>query len=236
MIKKIEILGIQLDNYTVREASMLVENYLTDDVPNAIEHISMRMLVNAEADAILKDAISALSLAVIGDKEILQAAGAGTMQQIREIEENDFFSEFFKRIERNGKSIFLLGETAERLTWIKERLSQEFSRLTVAGEYATEACVGVLDAVINDMNAATPDVIVSVLPSPMQEHFFWEYREKMNAKIWYGIGDIEFHTKQMIRQNVRSVIKRMRLKNQIKKYREKRRKEERTENDGNGEE
>lgn len=236
MIKKIEILGIQLDNYTVREAAMLVENYLTDDVPNAVEHISMRMLVDAESDAILKDAISALSLAVIGDKEILQAAGAGTMQQIREIEENDFFSEFFKRIERNGKSIFLLGKTSERIAWIRERLSQEFPRLTVAGEYATEACVGVLDAVINDMNAATPDVIVSVLPSPMQEHFFWEYREKMNAKIWYGIGDIEFHTRQMIRQNVRSVIKRIRLKNQIKKYREKRRKEERMENDGNGEE
>lgn len=235
MIKKIEILGIQLDNYTVREEVMLVESYLTDDMLNAVEHISMQMLLDAEMDSTLKNVISALSLAVIADKEILQAAGAGTMQQIREIEENDFFTEFFGRIERNGRSIFLLGETSERLYAIREKLSQDFPELTIAGEYATEQCVGALDAIINDMNATTPDVIVSVLPSPMQEYFFWEHRDKMNAKIWYGIGDMEFQKRKVIRQCFRSFVKRGRLKNRIKKYRERRRKEEAAENDGNGE-
>ena len=49
--------------------------------------------------------------AIIGEKEIIQAAGLESMQRIRETEENDFYFEFFKRIERNKKSVFLLGDT-----------------------------------------------------------------------------------------------------------------------------
>lgn len=126
MIKKIDILGLQLDNYTVREAIMRVETYLGNNVLNTIESISMRMLMESEQDEILKEVISSLDLAVIGEKEILQATKLNTMQRIRETEENDFFYEFFKRVERNRKSVFVLGETTERVEWLKERLQQIF--------------------------------------------------------------------------------------------------------------
>ena len=36
MIKKVDILGIQLDNYTVREAIMCVERYLSNNVLNTL--------------------------------------------------------------------------------------------------------------------------------------------------------------------------------------------------------
>ena len=37
MIKKIDIMGIGLDNYTVRESMRQVENYLSNDVLNTID-------------------------------------------------------------------------------------------------------------------------------------------------------------------------------------------------------
>ena len=39
MLKKIDILGIEVDNYTVREAMMQVENYLDNTIMNTIETI-----------------------------------------------------------------------------------------------------------------------------------------------------------------------------------------------------
>ena len=218
MIKKIDILGLQLDNYTVREAIMRVETYLGNNVLNTIESISMRMLMESEQDEILKEVISSLDLAVIGEKEILQATKLNTMQRIRETEENDFFYEFFKRVERNRKSVFVLGETTERVEWLKERLQQDFSKLNLVGSYATETCVGDLDAVINELNATTPDVIVSVIPSPQQEHFFFEHRDKMNANIWYGIGDLAVKQKRSIWGKLMSIVHRGKLKNSIQKY------------------
>lgn len=222
MIKKIDILGIQLDNYTVREAIMQVEAYLSNNMLNTIECISMRMLIESENDPVVREVISSLDLAVIGEKEIIQAAGVATMQRLQETEENDFTFELFKRAERNKKSLFLLGETEEKLEHIKEELQMEFPRLLIAGEYAVENCVGDLEAVINDMNAMTPDIIVSVLPTPMQEHFFLEHKDKMNASIWYGMGDLGIRRKKHgIGGLFWNLMHRGRLKNSIDKYKDK---------------
>lgn len=219
MIKKIDIMGIQLDNYTVREAIRQVETYLSDNVLNTIESISMQMLLEAEQDSMVKEVLDSLDLSIIVEKEILQAAGAATMQRVKETEENDFAFEFFKRIERNKKSLFLLGETDSGIEHIREELEREFPKIEIVGEYAVENCVGNLEAVINDMNASTPDVIVSMLPTPMQEHFLLEHRDKINSTIWYGVGPLGIRGKH---RGMRSFFRRMmhlgRLKNSINKY------------------
>ena len=69
------------------------------------------------------------------------------------------------------------------------------------------------------MNATTPDVIISVLPSPMQEQFLADHREKMNANIWYGIGGTPLHKKKhSVLDHVKSMIHRGKLKNSINHY------------------
>ena len=216
MIKKVDILGIQLDNYTVREAIMCVERYLSNNVLNTIESISLQMLIDSETNPVLKEVMSSLDLAIIGEKEIIQAAGLESMQRIRETEENDFY------LERNKKSVFLLGDTQEKIDSLKAELTEDYPKLIFAGEYAVETCVGDLEAVINDMNATTPDVIISVLPSPMQEQFLYEHRDKMNANIWYGIGGITVHKKKHgILARLKSIIHRGKLVNSMNKYDEK---------------
>ena len=92
-------------------------------------------------------------------------------------------------------------------------------KLVLAGAAATENCVGDLEGVINEMNAATPDVIISIIPSPGQEHFLVEHRDKINANLWYGIGGFEVHRKRSrIKGFFWNLIHRVRLKNSIEKY------------------
>ena len=119
MIKKIDIMGIGLDNYTVRESMRQVENYLSNDVLNTIENISMQMLIASGTDPVVHNVISELDLSVIGEKEILKAADADSMQRVQETEQNDFSYEFYRRIERNKRSIFVLGQTEEGVQKVK---------------------------------------------------------------------------------------------------------------------
>ena len=218
MIKKIDVLGLPLDNYTVREAMQQIESYTSNNVLNTIECISMQMLMLAEEDEVVREVIQSLDMAVIGEKEILQATKSSSMQRIRETEENDFFFEFFKRIERNHKSVYLIGESEQKVEEVKAELQHEFKKIVIAGAYATENCVGALDAVINEMNATTPDIIVSVLPTPAQEHFFWEHKDKMNANVWYGMGDLPIRRKHGVWGRIQRMIHRGKLKSSILKY------------------
>lgn len=219
MIKKIDVSGIQLDNYTVREAIMQVETYLSNDVLNTIESVSMKMLMEAETDSIVKEALSTMDLTVIGEKEILQAVDAATMQRVQETKTNDFTFEFFKRVERNKKSIFLVGQTDVKLALVKEELLDKFPKLLFVGEYAVENCVGDLEGVINNMNALAPDVILSVLPTPLQEHFLMDHKDKMNANIWYGVGEVEWHKEKCGFGNyLRKKMHMERLRNNVNKH------------------
>ena len=135
MIKKIDILGIQLDNYTVREAIMRVEAWYDNNMLNVIEMVSMQMLTESESDPVLKEVISSLDLAVIGEKGILQAAGVDTMQRIRETEENDFSDEFaekladdFEEVWSATANLFLLLERHRELLMNLHRNSERNTR------------------------------------------------------------------------------------------------------------
>ena len=110
MLKKLDILGLELDNYTVREAMLRAETYLNNNEMNTIETISMSMLEKAGHDEKMRACLKNLDLAVIGEKEILLAAGVNSTQRMKETIENTFFYEFMKRLLRNKKTIYLLGE------------------------------------------------------------------------------------------------------------------------------
>ena len=84
MINKIDILGMDIDNYTVREAMLEVEVYLNNTVMNTVETIDMKMLDIANRNDMVKECIRQLDLAVIGEKEILTAAGIHSAQRISE--------------------------------------------------------------------------------------------------------------------------------------------------------
>lgn len=190
MIKKLEILGMALDNDTVAEAMVQVEEFLNSTMMNTIEAISMDMLVKTQEDDRLKACIEHLDLTVISDKEILKAAGEISRQRIQETVNNDFFKEFAKRASGNRRAVFLLGETEEKLDALREFLAEHYSGIQVAGCFGLADCPGDYDMVINEINIAEPDVIMSVLTSPEQEYFLQDNREKLNAKIWYGLGEV----------------------------------------------
>ena len=60
---------------------------------------------------------------------------------------------------------FVLGQTEEDVQKVKAELQEAFPKLILAGEYALENCVGNLDAVINEMNATTPESASGMLPA-----------------------------------------------------------------------
>lgn len=220
MLKKLDILGLELDNYTVREAMMNVEIYLNSNVMNTIETISMSMLEKAGADEMMCNCLQNLDLALIGEKEILVAAGVNSTQRMHETCDNEFFYEFMKRIIRNKKTVYLIGEKNEQIDRLASFLSVEYEKLQIVGQYAMENCPGDLDNIVNAINVETPSVILSVLPSPAQEQFLTNYKGKLSAKIWYGLGEnyAADKGKHFVMRWVKKLIYRKQLTNKLNQY------------------
>lgn len=180
---------MSLDNYTVREAMLKIEVCWNNTIMSTVENISMETLVKAQSDEVMKDCIENLDLAIICDKEILKAAGVMSAQRVRETVENEFFKEFLKRAVRNSRTVYLLGDTSEQIGMLQGFLNETYEKLKITGVYALSECTGDYDTVINEINIAAPDVILSVIPAPKQEYFLKDHKEKLNARIWYGLGE-----------------------------------------------
>ncbi len=188
MNKKIDIAGLQLDNCTVRESIMLLERAMSEQSFFSIAEINMDTILRAETDERVKEAVQRLNHTIIAEENILRAVDCCTMQRQHEIADGAFFYELMKRVERNHLSVCLLGETQNATLSMQSLILERFPRMNIVDVEILEQCTGELDNVINEINIKTPDVVVSLLPSPGQEYFFLDYRDKIFAKLWYAMG------------------------------------------------
>ena len=171
MIKKIDIAGLQLDNYTVREMIMRVDRRISEKILTTIEEVNMDTLALAEFDEEVKQSLEACDYTVIADEGILRAVSADTLQRRHEIEDHDFFYELFKRLERNDKKIFVIAESQKAVDEAEEFLLGLFDRARISGKGVLDDSPGCSENLVNEINIVSPDVIASFLPSPAQEKF-----------------------------------------------------------------
>ncbi len=81
MSKKINIMGICLDNYSVRESLMRLDTYMSSTVLNIIETVTMEQLILAGENPAIKECLEQADLCIIGEREILTETGTDSAQR-----------------------------------------------------------------------------------------------------------------------------------------------------------
>ena len=189
MIKEITVAGIKLNSYTAAENLTQIGKRLDNNVFTTVEEVYMRTLLLAKEDETVRNVIEALDVTVIAENGIWDAVDENTSLRRREIENREFFTQFMRMIERGKYTVLILGQTNQENLEVCEYIASEFPRLNVVGTKALEECLGAKERLINEINVLAPDMIISVLPSPVQEHFLAEHRRMLSTRLWYGIGN-----------------------------------------------
>lgn len=188
MIKELTVAGIKLNSYTALENLTQIGKKLDNHVFTTVEEIYMRTLLLAKEDETVREVVETLDVTVIAENGVWDAVGENTSLRRREIEKREFFFQLMRILERNKYSVFVLGEDSQEIAQTCEYIAGEFPRLNVVGSIALAENSGAEEKLINDINTIAPDVIVSVLPSPMQEHFLANHKAMLSTRLWYGIG------------------------------------------------
>lgn len=191
MIKQIQILGMTFPNYSLRDELQLAQEALRSERLCMFLTMSMQSLmkVSSSGSEEEKSFVEQADLIVVEDPEILSVAGITSNQRIREASDHLFFAELMKRLQRGQQQIYLVASKNAALEKIKEILGERYEKLHIVGQYSIEEYPDDLDRMINEINSAAPDVILSVMPTPGQEKFLMKNRSKLLAKLWYGLGE-----------------------------------------------
>lgn len=191
MIKQIQLLGMTFPNYSLRDELQLAQEALHSERLCMFLTMSMQSLmkVSSSGSEEEKSFVEQADLIVVEDPEILSVAGITSNQRIREASDHLFFTELMKRLQRGQQQVYLVAAKNAALDKIKEILAQRYEKLQIVGQYSIEEYPDDLDRMINEINSAAPDIILSVMPTPQQEEFLMKNRSKLLAKLWYGLGE-----------------------------------------------
>lgn len=219
MENKLNVLGVEIDNYLTTDSSRLINEYLDDDCMNTISIIQIPTLLRAVDEEEYREYIENMDLTIVGDKAILEAAGLTDGTRIKEAEDGEFVIQFFRNVIKRKKTVFILGEKEQDIDKYMKAITKRYVGLNIAGKYAISGYEQDGDSIVNEINSVAPDVIVSVLTSPFQEKFVSENKSKISAKVWIGLGDyLQFGDLKIINNWLSKLIEKKILISKVKKY------------------
>ncbi|MBQ6441409.1 MAG: WecB/TagA/CpsF family glycosyltransferase [Lachnospiraceae bacterium] len=188
---RVTIQGITLYTGPAYEAVAIAESFLEENMLHVIGTITAKTMAAARRDETVKRHLEQMDLAVFGETGMLRAADADTPSLLQEVKSQLFFHTFLESLEKNNRNLYLLSDDREKLERLKAWLDEAFPQLQRIGEYVLEEQVGEADLIVNEINGAAPDLVLSVIDSPAAEHFFTEQSRKLGIRLWYEIGDFE---------------------------------------------
>lgn len=193
MNEKIEIMGISVDTCSVDE---IIENinvhWHQEESLSTYGTLTMKLLMAAQKDPDLKNYIQMLDKAVSDDPEVLRAAGLYDGKLEEEISQHDFIGTLFWMLSQYKNYIFILGETLEDTEEMFRYLREKYPDIVVVGkDCLLNGESDQVDRVINEINAVSPQAVLSCSRTFDLEKFVRKNRKMINSRVWFSLGNCQ---------------------------------------------
>lgn len=221
-MQKLNILGTELTDYSLKESLALANEYMNNGALNTILYVTTPALIMAGKDENEKKWLESMDLTLCGDADILQVAKIEKMSRRYEVANYVFLKEFLRRIVRDGKKVYLLAESEEAVELLFMELEAFQSDITVGGSGVITAETEDIGEIINKINDMAPAAIISRMSPGLQERWMVEARLLINAEVWLGIANdmVLDGTKEPLKKRVTDKFFRQMFYRKIKHFKD----------------
>ena len=185
---KINVLGIEIDNYTAKETMKKSIEYLTTEPVNMIEVATVDVLMDTNTELMLKEQMKDFDLVLAGDRTVLEAAEVSERKRLQETDDRLYLQMFFRYLHKNHKRIYLLVESEEEGRRVYEYLEHRYGSIQVCGMAKVSAQDRADDMLVNAINGAEVDCVLSLLSSPLREDFAVKNKNLFNVRLFLCLG------------------------------------------------
>lgn len=188
MGKKVEIVGIKIDNVNMDEAVGLLTEYLDSDMCNMVFTPNSEILLEAVRDREFERILNCGQLVVPdGIGVVIASRFYGTPVKER-VAGFDLMTRLMSIADSRGSSVYLLGGKEGVAEEAAIKLTESYGNLRIAGTRNGYFEEDSEDNIINEINSSNADILLAALGAPKQEKFIYKHKDKLKVKIAMGVG------------------------------------------------
>ena len=187
-MNRINILGIKYCDIDITEAVEHSVRAIERRVGGYIIVPDSDLALAARKSRRLMSAIRAAELVLPGDRGIFIASRILGMPLHYKMSAPDFASALLARLSGCGKSVFLVSARQQTVQYAADRIVERYPGIQIAGT-ADGRFVNDTE-IIDEINAASPDLLLVCLSSPKQELWMSEISSELNTGLSLGVGAV----------------------------------------------
>lgn len=183
---KTEVMGVAFDNVTMDEAIDLAAKLLQTPETSYCVTPNAEIVYEAMHDAQFRQIINDAALVLPDGAGVLLGAKILKTPMKEKVAGIDFAERLLGVLEKGGNSLYLLGGKPSIGELAAQKLQEKYPALKIVGiadGYFQEEA-----PVIDNINAAQPDVLFVCLGAPKQEKFMAAHRAELNVRFMIGLG------------------------------------------------
>lgn len=200
MMKRNDILGLNVNVIYYREFKRQINEYLSNDFLNRITFVSKDMLAMAKEDEFYKEKLENNDLLLWANREMIANQPDAARIYQNGITHYNKLMEALSSV-RESKTMLLLYEQEADADILISYVKRKIPKVRII----EQLCLDVehsMESVINSINAAAPDIILSTIKPPEQEDWIENECNKLNAKLYLGFGGIADDIKKSMKEDI----------------------------------
>lgn len=207
MKEKISVLDIYVDDCSPKEALKRVIGFQKEGPVSIVETVTASNLMLLSNQDHLKEDIREFDMILAGDPAILNTTTEFRKTSEHDVEQYTFLKLLLHYLHKNRKRLYLLVEDQEESREILGFLDRHYKGIFVAGMAKVVSKDRSDDMIVNAINGADADCVLSMLSTPLQEDFIINNKNLLNVNLWIGVG-----------KSIFPYIKTLPMKERISKY------------------
>ena len=188
MNNRVEILGVEVDSVTMREAVEFVENLIDARQPSLVATANAEMLLRATHDEELKKILNSAALVVPDGAGTVWAAHHLGFDMPERVAGFDLVQELLKVAPSKSQKIFFFGSAPGVAEKAKSKAEELYSGINIVGVRDGFFSADDEPAIIEQIKNAQPDILLAALGVPKQEKWLAKHKEILNVPVSIGVG------------------------------------------------
>lgn len=188
MKKRVNILDVNFDKVTMKEATDIVIDYLSDNKKRAILTANPEIVMKAHYDKEFCRLMNKGDLVVADGIGVIIASKIIRKHLPERVAGYDLFQNIFKKIMTMDKTVYFFGAAPNVANKAAELMMIKYPGLKIIGSHDGYFDEEEEKLIIKEINELKPDLLLIGIGAPKQEAWWFRHKDELNVKVCIGVG------------------------------------------------